>query len=97
MYTQIDATNVSYIYGVLIDIREEYEYEAGHIPNAINIPMDKLLATPEKYLNGGKVYYIYCEKGIRSKKVCQILFKLYYHVVEIKGGYNEWQTLRKKY
>lgn len=74
----------------IIDIRSNQSYNNNHIPGAINIPMEKLLVEPKKYLQANVIYYIYCQKGISSQKVCQILNRMGYHTVNISGGYEEW-------
>ena len=74
----------------LIDIRSVEKYNNNHIYGAINIPVEKLLANFDKYLNKKEKYYIYCQKGIQSKKICRILKNNGYDVVDIIGGYEEW-------
>ena len=74
----------------VIDIRSEQSYNNNHIPGSINIPYSKLLANPSNYLEKGKKYYIYCQKGITSLKLCNYLLSLGYNVVNIIGGYEEW-------
>lgn len=74
----------------IIDIRSVEKYNNGHINNSKNIPLNKLLINFNKYLNKSKKYYIYCQKGIQSKKICQILKNYGYDVVNISGGYEEW-------
>lgn len=74
----------------IIDIRSNQSYNNNHIPGAINIPMERLLVEPKKYLQASTVYYIYCQKGISSPKLCQILNRMGYHTVNISGGYEEW-------
>lgn len=74
----------------IIDIRSVQSYNNNHIPTATNIPMEKLIVDPKKYLQANKVYYIYCQKGISSLKVCQMLNRMGYHTVNISGGYEEW-------
>ena len=74
----------------LIDIRNAQSYNNNHIDGAINIPYEKLIIKPSAYLIPTNKYYIYCQKGIMSKKVCQILSQLGYNVVHITGGYEEW-------
>lgn len=78
----------------IIDIRNEQSYNNNHIPNARNIPFEKLLSTPSTYLNKSDTYYIYCQKGLSSVRVSQILNKLGYKVININGGYEAW-ILRK--
>jgi rhodanese-related sulfurtransferase len=70
----------------LIDVREGYEYEGGHVPTAKNIPMGTILAEPEKYLNKSKEYYIICQSGSRSARTCRELSSQDYKVVNISGG-----------
>lgn len=74
----------------IIDIRNSQSFNNNHIPNAINIPYEKLLISPSTYLDIHKKYYIYCQKGITSKKLTSILSRMGYQVVNISGGYEEW-------
>ncbi len=74
----------------IIDIRSMENYNRNHIPGAINIPWENLLVHPEKYMNKNEVYYLYCQQGIRTKKICGLLSKMGYRVVHIIGGYEEW-------
>lgn len=70
----------------LIDIRENYEHNSGHVPTAKNIPMGELLAQPEKYLDKSKEYHILCQSGGRSSRVCTDLSSRGYKVVNVFGG-----------
>lgn len=74
----------------VIDIRSIQSYNNNHIPGAKNIPRDKLLNEPQKYLNRYEIYYIYCQSGIRSKDTCRQLLRLGYKVININGGYESW-------
>ncbi|MDD4547797.1 MAG: rhodanese-like domain-containing protein [Bacilli bacterium] len=74
----------------VIDIRSIQSYNNNHIPGAKNIPKDKLLNEPQKYLNRHEIYYIYCQSGIRSKDACRQLLRLGYKVININGGYESW-------
>jgi rhodanese-related sulfurtransferase len=76
--------------GKIIDIRSIEKYNSNHIPDAKNIPMEKLIAEPQKYLDRYQTYYVYCQKGIKSIRTCQILQRLGYRVVNINGGYESW-------
>lgn len=78
----------------IIDIRTNSEYQAGHIPNAINIEKELLLLNPNYYLNKEEKYYLYCTSGFRSEKVVTYLNKLGYNTINIPGGYNNY-LLRK--
>ena len=74
----------------IIDIRSIEKYNNNHIPNAINIPLNKLLINFNKYLNKNEKYYIYCQRGIQSKKICNLLKNNGYNVINIEGGYEAW-------
>lgn len=74
----------------IIDIRSYQSYNNNHIDGAINIPSQELLINPEKYLDKTKKYFIYCQKGITSTRICNVLYKKGYYVVNIIGGYEEW-------
>ena len=74
----------------IIDIRSIEKYNDNHIMNAINVPANQLLTNTSKYLNRFDKYYIYCQKGIQSSKICKVLKNNGYDVVNISGGYESW-------
>lgn len=74
----------------LIDLRSVEKYNDNHIPDAKNVPMLLLLKEPEKYLNKEETYYIYCQMGLTSGRVCTSLRKKGYRVINILTGYEGW-------
>lgn len=74
----------------IIDLRSNQSYNNNHIKGSINIPHNILLENPFKYLDKAKTYYLYCQKGITSRKVCSILNLKGFRVYNIIGGYEEW-------
>ena len=76
---------------VLLDVRTEQEFAAGHIPNAILIPnetigMQEIPLLPDK----DQLIMVYCRSGNRSKQASDKLVRLgYTNIVEI-GGINSW-------
>lgn len=74
----------------IIDIRSNQSYNNNHIPNAKNIPSMELISNPSKYLDKGKTYYLYCQKGSSSIRVCSLLNNLGYNVINVNGGYEAW-------
>lgn len=74
----------------IIDIRSREKYNDNHIPNSLNIDFDSLIINPNKYLNFNETYYIYCQKGVQSVKVCNILRRKGYRTINIIGGYETW-------
>lgn len=91
MFQSISVTDLKTLNNInLIDIRSIEKYNNKHIMNAINIPIDQLIIMPDKYLDRNKKYYIYCQKGMQSRKACQILSSKGYNVINITGGYEAW-------
>ena len=74
----------------IIDIRSIEKYNNRHIPGSFNIPLEKILTSYNKYLDKTKKYYIYCQKGIQSRKLCQILKNNGFNVINVTGGYEAW-------
>jgi len=91
MFESISVTDLKRLNNPnLIDIRSIEKYNNKHIMNAVNIPLEQLLIRPEKYLSKFEKYYIYCQKEIQSRKLCQILIRAGYNVVNVTGGYESW-------
>jgi rhodanese-related sulfurtransferase len=79
----------------LIDTREESEYAAGHIDNAILLPRGviefKLNTVPE-LTDPSQAILIYCRTGGRSALAAQTLQTLgYTTVLSMAGGFEAWQ------
>lgn len=74
----------------IIDIRSHEMYMDGHIHNSVNINPYDLANNPYNYLDMYRKYYIYCENGEGSLKLCSILAKKGYDVVNIEGGFKSY-------
>lgn len=74
----------------IIDIRSIQSFNNNHIPNAKNIPSQTLVSNPSKYLEKNETYYLYCQKGTTSIRVCSLLNNLGYKTVNVNGGYEAW-------
>ena len=82
---------------VIVDVRGKEEYDKGHIPGAINVPIDSLKqdirnneAIPE-LADKKKVYMIYCRSGRRSNEAAKLLSGFgYKHIYEF-GGIIDWK------
>ena len=75
----------------IIDIRDNYQFNMGSIPTSINIPTNFLLTNPDIYLNKNSTYYLYCEYGTTSTKVCNQLSNKGFNVINILGGFSEYK------
>ena len=77
---------------VIVDVRRQDEYDAGHIPGAICIPNESIgTEPPEELPDRSQVILIYCRSGNRSKQAAEKLGKMgYYNVYEF-GGIINWK------
>lgn len=78
---------------VLLDVRPEEEFQAGHLPKAINIPVGQLSDMLEK-LPRTKRIVAYCRAPYctLSLEAVQFLRKLGYQVCRYQEGYPEWKA-----
>ena len=73
----------------LIDVREPWEFDAGHAPQAINLPMSQLAERmPE--LDPDDTLLIVCHTGQRSLSVTGRLDHAGYSAINVSGGMLEW-------
>lgn len=71
----------------LLDTRTVQEYkEDGHIPGAVNIPVDHLRERLGE-LDSSKPVYVYCYSGLRSYVACRILSQHGFDCYNFSGGY----------
>lgn len=73
---------------IIVDVRREDEYKAGHIPGAVLLTMETISAeTAEKVLpDKSKIILVYCRSGRRSKIAAQTLSELgYSNLIEFGG------------
>lgn len=77
----------------LLDVRTPQEYAEGHIDGAlnINIQSDDFRQRAEKGLSKDSTILVYCRSGRRSMEAAEMLTKLGYKVVNLKGGIIEWK------
>jgi phage shock protein E len=77
---------------VIVDVREETEWKAGHLKDATLLPLSDLKAgvTAEKLkekLGDAKVLYLHCGSGKRCLTAADLLKKQGYDVRPLKDGY----------
>lgn len=71
----------------IIDIRDNYTYNQGHLNNAKNIPYYSLLSNYSVYLNKKETYYLYCDYGKQSMEISNRLNLFGYKTYYLKEGY----------
>ena len=77
---------------IILDVREQDEYDSGHIPGAVLLPVGTIDETtaaeviPEK----DSAVLVYCRSGNRSKTASSTLAELGYTNIYEFGGINTW-------
>lgn len=89
----LEATRLINDDALVLDVREDNEWSAGHIPNARHIPLGKLsgrLSELDKFK--GKPIVVSCRSGHRSGRACAMLKKSgFEHVHNLAGGMIAWE------
>lgn len=76
---------------VIVDVRRQDEYDAGHIPEAILIPNESIgCDSPEALPDYDQIILIYCRSGNRSKQASEKLAAMGYKNIYEFGGINTW-------
>ena len=79
--------------GVLVlDVREPFEYNSGHIPGAALLPLGTISEASAAAVIGGKdaPVLVYCRSGSRSKQAAAALARLGYTNIYEFGGIMTW-------
>ena len=96
MYEQITAEEAKKIMDsgeehIILDTREQDEFDEGHIPGAILIPYTEIEERSEEMLpDKNKLILVYCRSGRRSKIAAESLAKLGYTNIKEFGGIIDW-------
>jgi thiosulfate/3-mercaptopyruvate sulfurtransferase len=90
----------------VLDVRRPSEFDGsggswcdprqGHIPGAVNLPVEELIALDEPQirerlaLSEGAEVVVYCHSGSRSEVAAQVLRSLGYDARNYTGSWHEW-------
>ncbi len=76
---------------IILDVREQDEFDEGHIEDAILIPYTQINTKAEEILpEKGQLILVYCRSGRRSKIASEALVGLGYTNVKEFGGIIDW-------
>ena len=77
---------------ILIDVRTDKEFSKGHIPGAVNIPVDDIRSRLSDFPTEKKIY-TYCAVGLRGYLAQRILRQRGFEdVYNLSGGYKTWEA-----
>jgi len=77
----------------LIDVRQDWEWDGGHLPGALHIPLGDLASRCEQ-LPEDVPLIIYCHHGGRSLRACELLNDFGFAMVKnLEGGIDAWSRL----
>ncbi len=79
---------------VLIDVREDHEWQQGHLPTAIHMGRGIIERDIEKTIpNKNQEIILYCGGGFRSVLSAYNIQKMgYTNVISMDGGVRDWQN-----
>ncbi|WP_192808161.1 rhodanese-like domain-containing protein [Hoyosella subflava] len=75
---------------VLLDVREPDEWDQGHAPGALHIPLEDVPARVDEVDPDAELFVI-CRSGGRSFRVIQWLNQIGYEATNVSGGMVAWQ------
>lgn len=76
--------------GLLVDVRSVAEWNAGHAPAAMHIPLDTIAQRAARLPAGTPIVTV-CKSGVRSASAARILAAKGFPVSSVRGGMSAWQ------
>ena len=78
---------------LLLDVRTSAEFAQGHIPGAVNIPVDDLRGKLGELTKDRRIV-AYCKVGFRGYLATRILLQYGFDAVNLSGGYTTWHMVQ---
>ena len=75
---------------LLLDVRNDDEWQAGHAPSAVHLPMGAVVSRLDEIPEDRQVVVI-CKVGARSAQVAEYLNRVGRSAVNVAGGMVAWQ------
>ena len=75
---------------VLLDVREEHEYAAGHAPDAAWLPLDRIRHGAVPHGGTRRPVLCVCRSGGRSAQAAQLLARRGLEALSVSGGMQAW-------
>ncbi|NEM92421.1 rhodanese-like domain-containing protein [Galbitalea soli] len=77
--------------GILVDVRTDAEWAAGHAPGARHIPLDQVDRAASSLPDGVRIVTI-CKSGVRSAFAARTLAAKGFDVSSVRGGMRAWSA-----
>ncbi len=77
----------------IVDVREPYEFQMGHVEGAINIPVGSVIPRIEEFRKMPKPIALYCQSGNRSGMAVSLLYAYGIEEAYNAGSLEEAQAL----
>jgi rhodanese-related sulfurtransferase len=75
----------------IVDVRETYEWRAGHIEGAIHVPLGELMAGREQgHVDPSRPVVVVCKTGNRSELAALMLQARGFDAQNLEGGAESW-------
>ena len=78
---------------IFVDVREQSEWDTGHIPGALHIPYE-MVRSRARELPLDRQVITYCASGIRSSLAASILESSRHDVANLHGGFTAWRNAK---
>ncbi len=79
---------------LVLDVRADHEYRAGHIPGSVNVPLTRLLEDMDRVPRDRQIV-VNCQSGGRSFVATTLLqSRGYENVTNLEGGFMAWMLAR---
>lgn len=80
----------------IVDVREPYEFQSGHIPGAVNLPLGRLAFVAKNELKPEEEIVLVCRSGNRSMVAARRLHKMgYTKLYNLTGGMLMWERTQR--
>lgn len=90
----IDATRAVALVrdgAAVLDVRERSEWNTGHAPQAVHVPLGEIEKAPRRLKQDTPVV-VMCASGMRSRSAAKHLRKLGFEATSLSGGIGAWQA-----
>lgn len=95
-FISVDSLKASLNEVILLDTREQNEYQISHLKNAIHVGFNEFTITKtltKLPKNKHTKIVVYCSLGLRSEKIgIQLMEAGYTHIANLYGGIFEWKN-----